>query len=64
MEYNTEQKRLTRARAIRAKCMDCCCGNRAEVRRCDLRTCLLWIYRMGNEKKAEFPQYAANKNAN
>lgn len=31
------------------KCLDCCCGNPAEVRRCPMRECPLWRYRMGKE---------------
>ena len=34
-------------RVIREKCMDCCCQQRAEVRRCAAKTCPLWPYRMG-----------------
>lgn len=34
-------------KAIRAKCLDCCCGNAAEVRRCVSIRCALWPYRMG-----------------
>lgn len=33
--------------AIRAKCLDCCCGNAAEVRKCVQTTCPLWPLRMG-----------------
>jgi hypothetical protein len=32
--------------AIRAKCIDCCCGQLAEVRLCTAKTCPLWPYRM------------------
>lgn len=32
---------------IRAKCIDCCAGNAAEVRRCGMIDCPLWPYRMG-----------------
>lgn len=46
-------ERITRGKAIRLKCLDCCCGNSAEVRRCNLVKCPLWIYRMGSEKKAK-----------
>jgi hypothetical protein len=34
-------------RAIRAKCLDCCCYQEAEVRRCTAVYCALWPYRMG-----------------
>ena len=33
--------------AIRDKCLDCCCGNAAEVRRCGMIDCPLWWYRLG-----------------
>ncbi len=32
---------------IRAKCLDCCCGQPNEVRRCMAVNCDLWPYRMG-----------------
>lgn len=41
--------RRTRAKAIRAKCMDCCCDNRAEVKACSVKKCPLWTCRMGYE---------------
>lgn len=44
-------ERVTRAKAIRLKCLDCCCGQSAEVRRCHLESCPLWRYRMGREVK-------------
>ena len=40
--------KLSRAKAVRTKCLDCCCGNAAEVRRCDIKTCPLWAFRMGS----------------
>jgi hypothetical protein len=33
-------------KAIREKCLDCCCGNAAEVRKCVADDCALWPYRM------------------
>lgn len=42
-------ERLTRGKAIRAKCLDCCCGQRNEVKLCPVTTCPLWIYRLGKE---------------
>jgi len=35
-------------KAIRAKCLECCCYQRAEVRACPDKTCALWPYRMGH----------------
>ena len=46
-----EKQRLTRKKAIRAKCVDCMCGNKAEVKRCPSKNCSLWPYRMGKEER-------------
>ena len=46
-------ERICRAKAIRLKCLDCCCGNMAEVRKCPATNCPLWRYRMGKEIKDE-----------
>lgn len=35
-------------KAIRLKCVDCCGGNRAEVRQCLLEECSLFPYRFGS----------------
>jgi hypothetical protein len=35
-------------KAIRAKCIDCCCGNAAEVRKCVATDCDLWPFRLGS----------------
>ena len=42
-------ERVSRSKAIRLKCIDCCAGNMAEVRRCPAIECPLWRYRMGKE---------------
>lgn len=46
-------ERVSRSKAIRLKCIDCCGGNMAEVRKCDITTCPLWRYRMGKEENDE-----------
>jgi hypothetical protein len=38
-----------RLKAIRAKCLDCCCGNAAEVRKCVAVDCPSWPFRMGKD---------------
>lgn len=43
-----EMKRMTPVKAIRAKCLDCCCDQVAEVRACPAGDCPLWPYRMGH----------------
>jgi len=40
-------KRLTPLRAIRLKCLDCCAGQRKEVRLCPAQDCPLWPFRFG-----------------
>lgn len=43
--------RLTPLKAIRAKCLDCCAGQVAEVRHCTVKNCPLFPYRMGHRPK-------------
>lgn len=38
---------MTPVRAIRAKCLDCCCGQMQEVRLCPCSDCPLYPFRMG-----------------
>lgn len=38
---------MTPLKAIRAKCLDCRCGNSAEVRRCPCSGCSLYVFRLG-----------------
>jgi len=44
-----EIKAQGRAKAIRAKCLDCVCDNSAEVARCHVTRCPLWPYRFGTD---------------
>ena len=44
-----QEERITRGKAIRLKCLDCCCGSAMEVRLCKSKACPLWRYRMGKE---------------
>ncbi len=46
-------KVLTPVKAMRAKCLDCCCGSVQEVRECPIKNCALWPYRMGRKPKGE-----------
>jgi len=47
------EKRISRAKAIRLKCLDCCAYQSAEVRLCTSYACPLWRYRMGKEEHDE-----------
>lgn len=55
-------ERLTRAKAIRMKCLDCCCGSSLEVNHCPTKDCPLWRYRRGIEERDEL--YIPRKNNN
>ena len=37
----------TPIKAMRAKCLDCCCGSPKEVRLCPVKECALYPYRFG-----------------
>lgn len=43
------EKRITPIKAIRAKCLDCCCGSSNEVKLCSIEHCALWPYRTGHD---------------
>lgn len=45
-------EKQTRKQAIKAKCLDCSGGIRAEIRRCPVTTCPLWLFRMGTEQRS------------
>ncbi len=44
---------LTPIKAIRAKCIECCCDSKSEVRLCPIKECALYPYRMGRRPKAD-----------
>ena len=39
---------MTPLKAIRQKCVECCCGNMAEVAKCVITDCALYEFRMGH----------------
>lgn len=43
---------LTPMKAIRSKCLDCCCGSAKEAALCTVTSCPLWPYRFGSGKRA------------
>ena len=43
--------KVTPMKAIRKKCLDCCCGQTKEVRECVIKTCALYPYRNGHRPK-------------
>lgn len=49
-------------RAIQRKCLDCCGGSREEVSACDLATCALYPYRLGERQVGLFADDTPPKN--
>jgi hypothetical protein len=54
--WTNPHNRVTRSRAVRLKCLDCCCGSAQEVKLCRTITCPLWPYRKGKEDRA-YPEW-------
>jgi len=54
---------LSPLRAIRAKCLDCCCWQEVEVRNCPSVKCALHPFRMGKNPNRKGLGNAANFNA-
>lgn len=60
---------LTPIKAIRTKCLDCCCGSAKEVELCPIPDCSLYPYRFGknpniklsDEQKARRAAHFKNK---
>lgn len=48
-ENDTEEssKITSPLKAIKAKCLDCCCGQYVEVKNCTCKDCPLWDFRLG-----------------
>lgn len=54
-----DKKRISPLRAIRLKCLDCCCGSSNEVKLCTCEKCPLYPYREGvnpNRKPREYTE--------
>ena len=43
----SNETKTTPVKAIKAKCLDCCCGDRNEVKECTAKDCPLWSFRLG-----------------
>ena len=53
------KERITRKKAIRLKCLNCCCDKSNEVRLCPATGCPLWRFRLGKETRGEIPTKSA-----
>lgn len=64
--YPAEAGGAGNGRVVRAKCLDCSCGQESEVRKCTALACALWPYRMGtnpftNRKGGSLPLRRVNR---
>lgn len=50
-------KKITPMKAIRLKCLDCCCGSSHEVRKCTAIKCPLYPYKNGHKPKEGSQEY-------
>jgi len=48
---NEDTKQMTPLKAIRAKCLECCCGHPKDVKHCEFTKCTLYHYRLGKDMK-------------
>lgn len=57
-----EEKQITNpVKAIRAKCLDCCCGSPEEVRQCPCENCALYPFRLGKNPYRAKREYTAEE---
>lgn len=47
----SEEAPLTPLKAIRSKCLDCCCDSPKEVKLCHIKDCALHPYRLGRNPR-------------
>ena len=59
---NESGKRLTPIKAIRAKCLDCCCLSYKEVKLCSDKECSLYPYRLGKNPYIKRKKGGGNPN--
>lgn len=51
-------------KAIREKCLDCCCGQPSEVKSCPAEDCPLWHFRMGKNPFRQKRELTEEQKAN
>jgi len=49
--FDFSVQRLIRSKAIRLKCLDCCCYQPKEVLKCACKNCPLYPYRLGRAER-------------
>lgn len=53
-------------KAVKAKCLDCSCGHKQEVVNCPIKSCPLYVYRLGittliDDKKKQSRRFRNDK---
>lgn len=53
-------------KAVKAKCLDCSCGHKQEVINCPIKSCPLYVYRLGittliDDKKKQSRRFRNDK---
>ena len=54
---------MTPMKAIRAKCLECCCGQANEVKLCVCSDCALYDFRMGKNPNIRKREYTEEQRA-
>lgn len=54
---------MTPVQAIKAKCLDCTCGQREEVKLCPITDCPLYAFRLGNNPNRKQREYTEEQKA-
>lgn len=57
------EKRVAPLKAIRTKCLDCCCGSAHEVKMCPCLNCSLYPFRMGADPYRKKREYSEEQRA-
>lgn len=58
-----EEKRMSALKAIRLKCLDCCCGSSNEVKLCTVPRCHLYPFREGHNPYIAKREYTDEQKA-
>lgn len=56
--------KATVMKAIKKKCLDCCCGDLKTVKECPIPDCPLYIYRLGKDPELRRGRRKVNNNDN
>lgn len=60
-----EEKRISPLKAIRLKCLDCCCGSKKDAKSCKELDCPLYPFRLGkNQNRAGITNSGSFKTKN